>query len=52
MFLFESQLHTLLAVGAGVAIGLPIRYLVIKGATALINRLITATLIRRNRKAV
>lgn len=40
MFLFESQIHSLLAVGAGVAIGLPIRYLVIKGTTSLIHRII------------
>lgn len=41
MFLFESQLYSLYAVGAGLAIGLPLRYFVIKGATALINRLTT-----------
>lgn len=39
MFLFESQLYSLYAVGAGLAIGLPLRYLVIKGTSALIRRL-------------
>lgn len=41
MIFFESDLHSLYAVGAGLAIGLPLRYLVIKGTTALINRLTT-----------
>lgn len=42
MFLFESQLHALLAVGAGVAIGLPIRALTINLATRALNRLFPA----------
>lgn len=42
MFIFESQLHTLLAVMAGVSIGLPLRALTIHYTTRALTRLFPA----------